>query len=66
MKQIIALLVFAGFLALLASCATGVVMTDEDKATCKKVGCTAWSDAEILQLVNKIFRAGYAAGVKSI
>ena len=65
MKQAIALLAFTLFLLLLASCATGVVMNDEDKAACKAEGCTAWTDAEILKLINKIFKIGYEAGYKS-
>ena len=66
MKQFFVLIVFVSLLALLASCATGVVMSDEDKVNCKAQGCTAWTDAEILQLINKIFKAGYEAGVHSI
>ena len=49
-------------LVLCAGCASGVRMTDEESIACRNNGCTAWTDAELLQLVNKAGSAGYRKG----
>ena len=49
-------------LMLLFGCASGVRMTDEEAVACRDAGCTAWTDAELLQLVNKAGAAGYRKG----
>lgn len=54
--------------ALLPGCATlpGVVMTDTEAKACKQWGCTVWTDAELQVLIQKVYKAGYADGVKSL
>lgn len=49
-------------MVLLFGCASGVRMTDEETIACRNDGCTAWTDAELLQLVNKAATAGYRKG----
>lgn len=50
------------FVLLLSGCATGVVMSDEEKAACKKHGCSAWTEFELRQLIGKAFSDGYRRG----
>lgn len=52
-------------LSVLAGCASGVKMTDEDSARCKAEGCTAWTESELGQLAQKFFRDGYLRGAQS-
>lgn len=50
---------------LLAGCATtrdGIKMSEEEAAACKAQGCTAWTEAELMELAQKIFRLGVQAG----
>jgi uncharacterized protein YceK len=50
---------------LLAGCATGVKMTDEEAAACKEQGCTVWTDAELQGLALEAMRQGYIRGAQS-
>jgi hypothetical protein len=56
------LLVIPAAILLLTGCASGVRMTDEEAIACRDLGCTAWTDAELLQLVNKAGSVGYRKG----
>lgn len=49
-------------LVLCSGCASGVRMTDEEVIACRDAGCTAWTDAELLRLVNKAGADGYRKG----
>ena len=50
----------------LSGCATvkGVAMTDEERKMCEREGCTVWTEAELVQLVNEAMRRGYLAAQK--
>lgn len=50
---------------LLAGCASGIKMTDEEAAVCRRDGCTVWSDAELQGLALQAFREGFARGAQS-
>lgn len=52
-------------LALLAGCATGIKMTDQEAAACRAEGCTVWTDAELQGLVLNALRQGYQQGARS-
>lgn len=58
---LIALLLLPAFV-LLAGCANGAHMTDEDRINCRNEGCAAFTEAEIRALVNRAGRAGYMQG----
>jgi hypothetical protein len=47
---------------LLAGCASGVHMTDEESKACRDHGCSVWTDAELMQLANKVGSAAYRKG----
>jgi uncharacterized protein YceK len=52
-------------LTLLAGCASGIKMTDEEAAACKVQGCTVWTDAELQGLALEAMRQGYISGAQS-
>lgn len=58
---IVFVLVLPAFV-MLAGCASGVRMTDEERVTCRDAGCSVWTDAELLRLVNKAGADGYRKG----
>lgn len=47
---------------LLAGCASGIVMTEEERIACRESGCNVYTPAEILSLVRKAITEGYAHG----
>jgi hypothetical protein len=47
---------------LLAGCASGVHMTDEEAKACRDQGCSVWTDADLMQLANKVGSAAYRKG----
>lgn len=49
---------------LLAGCASGVNLTDEERIACRTEanGCSAWTEGELLRLVNRSLGAGYQRG----
>jgi hypothetical protein len=47
---------------LLAGCASGVHMTDEERIACRDSGCSVWTPAELLRLVGKAAGEGYQRG----
>lgn len=49
-------------LVLCSGCASGITMSDEERATCSEQGCTVWTDAELKQLVDRAVREGYVRG----
>ena len=67
-------LVVLTLVVLLSGCATGIVMTDEEAATCKTDGCTVWTDKGLDGLAKKFwidgaqkgYEKGYVDGYKSI
>lgn len=60
-----ALLFVAGLLVLLflSGCAN-VAMTDDEAKACRDAGCTAWTDRELHQLVQRAGMEGYFKGWK--
>lgn len=56
MKTLLALCV------VLAGCANGVQMTDEEVIACRDAGCVAFTEAELRQLAGKVYRDGYLNG----
>ena len=46
----------------LGGCANGVVMTDEEKVSCRDEGCAAFTMTELQTLVGKVFKDGYLKG----
>ena len=50
----------------LAGCATtkGLQLSPGDEQECAEVGCTAWSDRQLLRLAREAFAKGFAAGAK--
>lgn len=64
MKTAIVILLTVPAFVLLAGCATGVAMTDEEAALCKAQGCTAWTDAELRQLIQQAAMQGYQQGLQ--
>jgi hypothetical protein len=50
---------------LLAGCATGIKMTDEEAAACKRETCTVWTAAELQALLVEAVRAGFIRGAQS-
>lgn len=53
---------------LLTGCSSikGVKISDSERQACEAAGCTAWTEKELHELMQKVFRKGYEAGVKSI
>jgi hypothetical protein len=55
---------------LLAGCGApmpiGVQMDDEEAMACKEAGCTVWTEAELRELMKKVWLIGYEAGRKSL
>jgi hypothetical protein len=37
-------------------------MTDEEAKACRDLGCSVWTDAELMQLANKVGSAAYRKG----
>ena len=60
-RFILIVAVLAIFFAL-AGCANGVVMTDEEKVSCRDEGCAAFTMTELQTLVGKVFKDGYLKG----
>ena len=56
------LLVIPAVILLFTGCASGVRMTDEETIACRNDGCAVFTEAELLQLVNKAGSAGYRKG----
>lgn len=50
----------------LAGCATtkGLQLDPGDEQECAEVGCTVWSDRQLLGLIRQAFEKGFAAGAK--
>jgi hypothetical protein len=46
----------------MAGCATGVQMTDEERVACRDSGCAAWTETELRTLVDRAVGAGYRKG----
>lgn len=49
-------------LLLIAGCANGVQMTEEEVKACRDSGCSAWTEAELEGLVKRAIAAGYRKG----
>lgn len=53
---------------LLAGCASGIRMTDEEAKACRDQGCSVWTDAELQELAIRIgsqaYRKGWTDAVK--
>lgn len=47
---------------LLAGCASGVHMTQEEAKNCRDEGCSVWTDAELQQLAIRIGHQAYQKG----
>lgn len=47
---------------LLAGCANGVQMTDEETRACRDEGCAAFTERELRALIHKALTEGYRRG----
>lgn len=54
----------AHLLLLLAGCASGVQINDDEAKACRTEGCSVWTEKELRGLVRKAFTEGWNAGVK--
>lgn len=54
-------------LSLMAGCANGVRMDDDERKACRSVetGCTVWTEAELRTLAQQWFKKGYHYGWKA-
>lgn len=62
MRAVLIVLLLLPAFVLLAGCANGVHMTDEDRIACRNEGCAAFTEAELRALVNRAASAGYRQG----
>lgn len=62
MKAAIVVLLCIPAFVLLAACANGVSMSDEERIACRTDGCTVWTPGELQELANRAARAGYRQG----
>ena len=47
---------------LLAGCANGVRMTDDEAKECRTVGCAAFTEIELLGVMGRAYKDGYLRG----
>jgi len=55
-------------LLFLSGCASlpGLQITDAERVACEAQGCTAWTRAELEQLIRLAIQRGYVAGRQSL
>jgi len=62
MRAFIVLLLVLPAFVLLAGCANGVAMTDDETIACRNEGCTPWTQGELKGLADRALREGYRRG----
>lgn len=43
---------------LLTGCASGIKVSPDEAATCRKEGCSVWTDAELSELIKRAYIKG--------